>query len=158
MSVTTASGVTISLTAAQPASYDEAGYDTLFTTAPIPSKIGELIGGPELKRMYQLISYNLMDRKSTEKHKGSFDDGSFTLNLVYDYEDDGQLIAQEALDSANAYSAMISLPNGVRAFFQMKVFGFGFGAPDANQMVGATMDVQIVTTKAGVGVVISEPA
>jgi hypothetical protein len=153
MSVQTAAGTKLYISASQPATFDETGYDTLFTTVPIPPELGEITGGLDWGRVFQLVTHNPVGSRGTQKFKGSFDEGSMTLSLAYDSANAGQEVAYDAADSDDDHSFMLELPDGERFFFQAKVMSFKVGAPDVNSMVTASIEIQITTNSAGVGII-----
>lgn len=153
MGIQTAAGTKLFISASQPASFDGAGYNTLFTTVPVPPELGEITSGLDWGRVYQLVNHNPVGSRGTQKFKGGFDEGSMTLGLAYDSADSGQDVAYDAKDSDADHSFMIVLPDGEKFYFQAKVMSFKVGAPDVNSMVAATIEIQITTNSAGVGIV-----
>jgi hypothetical protein len=148
MSVHTSAGTTIGIVAGAPATYNVAGYTALaFTT------IGEITNAGEFGRVYQLITHNPLATRGTQKFKGSYNEGAINLNLALDTDDAGQVLAKVALDSDNDYSFKVAMPGGDDFYFRAKVMSFPIGVNDSNSLTTATMQLEITTSSAGVGIV-----
>lgn len=144
----TVAGVTIGLTASQPATYDVAGYAALTFTA-----LGEITDGGEHGRTYNLVTSNPIASRGTEKYKGSFNEGTKTIVVDLDSDDAGQILAKTALNSDDDYSFEVAYPNGDKDYFQAKVMSFRKATGGVDSMITATIDLEITTNSAGVGIV-----
>jgi hypothetical protein len=94
MTVRTSAGSTIALSAAQPATYNEAGYSALSFT-----DIGEVSDLGEFGRVYNIVKYNTVATRATTKRKGSYDEGTMNLKVGLDNDDAGQNLANTAAAS-----------------------------------------------------------
>ena len=148
MPVHTSAGTTIGIVAGAPATYDVAGY-----TALIFVNIGEITNAGEFGRVYQLITHNPLATRGTQKYKGSFNEGAMNLNLALSSDDAGQVLAKTALDSDEDYSFKVSMPGGDDYYFRAKVMSFPIGINDVNSLTTATIQLEITTSAAGVGIV-----
>jgi hypothetical protein len=144
----TVAGVTIGLSASQPATYDVAGYAALTFTA-----LGEITDGGEHGRTYNLVTSNPIASRGTEKYKGSFNEGTKTIVVDLDSDDAGQILAKTALNSDDDYSFEVAYPNGDKDYFQAKVMSFRKATGGVDSMITATIDLEITTNSAGVGIV-----
>jgi hypothetical protein len=148
MSKGTVAGVTIGISASQPATFNEAGYEAVVFTL-----IGEITDGGEHGRSYALVTSNPIASRGTQKFKGSFNEGTKTLVVDMDSDDAGQILLKTALNSDNDYSFEVTYPNGDIDWFQAKVMSYRKATGGVDSMRTATIDLEITTTSAGVGVV-----
>lgn len=148
--VETVAGTIISICATAPATYDAAGYqstDMVFTT------IGEITDGGEHGREYALVTHQPIATRGTQKFKGSFNEGSKTLQMALDRDDAGQVILQAALASDADYSFRVAYQGGDIDFFQAKVMSYKKATGGVDSMRNATVMLEITTNSAGVGIV-----
>lgn len=148
MTVRTSAGTTIGLSANQPATYNAAGYDALTFTA-----IGEVTDLGEFGREYSLVTHNPLGSRGTVKKKGSFNEGTMTLQLGLDTDDAGQILAKTASLSDADYSFKVTTQNGDIYYFQAQVMSFKVGVGSVDQITSATITLELTTNSAGVGIV-----
>lgn len=147
MTVRTSAGTTIGIVAAAPATFNEAGYAALDF---VP--IGEVTDLGEFGREYSLVTHNPVASRGTVKKKGSFNEGSITLQLGLDNDDAGQAIAKEAARSDEDVSLCVTLQSGDKYFFRAQVMSFKLAVGGVDTITNATIMLEITTT-AGVGVI-----
>jgi hypothetical protein len=148
MSKGTVAGTTISISASLPATYDVAGYAALSYTP-----IGEVIDGGAHGRTYAEVTSNPIDTRATQKYKGSFNEGTKTLQLDMDNQDAGQQLVKTALNSDNDYSFEVAYPNGDIDYFIAKVMSFEKATGTVDSMRSASVTLSITTSDDGVGIV-----
>lgn len=148
MSVSTVAGTTISIVAGAPATFDDAGYKALAF-----KKIGEVTDGGSHGRTYAEVTHNPIDTRGTQKFKGSFNEGNKTLQLGVDRDDEGQIVAREALKSDDDFSFKVEYPTGDIDYFQAKVMSFVTNASTVDSVIAGTIELSITTNKAGVGII-----
>lgn len=148
MTVRTSAGTTIGLSASQPATFNATGYDALTFT-----QIGELTDGGEFGREYALVTHNPLGSRGTVKKKGSFNEGTMTLQLGLDTDDAGQILAKTASLSDADYSFKVTLQNGDIFYFQAQVMSFKVSVGGVDQITSATIALELTTNSAGVGIV-----
>lgn len=148
MPVRTSAGTTIKLSAGTPASFNSAGYAALTWTT-----IGEVTDLGEFGREYNLVTHNPLGSRGTVKKKGSFNEGSITMQLGLDTDDAGQILAKTASNSDSDYSFEIATQNGDKYYFQAQVMSFKVGVGSIDQITAATIMLEITTNSAGVGIV-----
>lgn len=154
MTVQTSAGSTLRIQATPPATFDAAGYTAAFDASPsIAALIGEITDMGEFGREYALVTHNPLATRGTQKYKGSYNEGTMSLQLGLDNEDAGQLIAQEAVESDDDYYFEVTLQDGYRYFFPSKVFSFKVGVAGVDNITAATINLEVTTTKSGVGIV-----
>ncbi len=119
MTVYTTAGSTIAISAAAPATFDSVGYGALTWAV-----IGEITDMGEFGREYALVTHNPVDSRGTVKKKGSYNEGTMTLQLGLDAEDDGQVIAQQAVGDDDEVSIRIVRRNGETNYLSALVMNF----------------------------------
>ena len=148
MTVRSSAGTSIKISAGTPATFDSAGYTALtFTT------IGEVTDLGEFGREYNLITHNPLGTRGTVKLKGSFNEGSISMQLGLDTDDAGQILAKAASLSDNDHSFVIQTQNGDKYYFQAKVMSFKVGVGSVDSVTTATVTLELTTSSSGVGVV-----
>jgi len=152
MTVRTTAGSTLRITATAPSTFDESGYNTLFTASPLPALIGEITDFGEFGREYNLVTHNPVADRGTVKLKGSFNEGTMSMTLGLDTDDAGQILAKTARDSDDDYYFMVTTQNGDRYFFAAKVMMFKNALGGVDSVTQANMTLELTTTN-GVGIV-----
>jgi len=148
MAIETVAGTTIAISAGVPATFNEAGYAALTYT-----NIGEITDGGSHGRTYAEVTHNPIDTRGTRKFKGSFNEGTKTIQLAIDDDDAGQDLAKLALVSDNDYAFEVTYQGGAIDYFQAKVMSFEKGASSVDSMRSATMQLSLSTSNTGVGIV-----
>lgn len=152
MSVTTAAGTILYISASIPATFDQAGYEASAVASSL-TPIGEIVSIGSHGRVYAEVKHMPLATRGARKFKGSFDDGTLDLNLARDTDDAGQIIAKQALASDNDYSFKIAYPSGDVEYFQAKVLSLPSAADGSDSIVSRTMQVSISASNTGVGIV-----
>ncbi|RYF70392.1 MAG: hypothetical protein EOO22_14410 [Comamonadaceae bacterium] len=148
MSVETVAGTEISISAGIPATFTAVGYAALTFT-----KIGEITDGGEHGRTYNPVTHQPIDTRGTQKFKGSFNEGTKTLQLAIDDDDAGQTLAKLALNSDADYSFKVEYQGGAIDYFQAKVMSFTKGTAGVDSMRTGSIGLELTTSKTGVGIV-----
>lgn len=148
MALGTVAGTAISISAAQPATFDSTGYAALTWTV-----IGNIDDGGEHGREYAEVTFNPIDTRGTRKYKGSFNEGTKTLSIGYDSDDAGMIVLKTALLSDNDFSFKVSYPGGDTDYFQGKALSLKKATGGVDTMKMATVSLSITTNAAGVGIV-----
>lgn len=134
----TSAGTTISISAVLPATYDSAGFAALtFTT------IGEITDAGEYGKTYNLVSHNPLGDRKTYKFKGSYNNGSMTLQMGRVPDDAGQTILLAALDSDNSYSIKVVLQDGTINYFTAQIMSYTTSVGSVDQITAATVSIEI---------------
>ena len=153
MTVRTSAGTTLRISALAPATFNETGYNDLFTGSPTPPIVGEITDLGEFGREFALVTHNPVGSRGTQKFKGSFNEGTMTMSLGLDTDDAGQIVAKTASLSDLDFSFMVTTQNLDRYFFQAKVMSFKVGVGGVDQITTATVTLEITTNSAGIGIV-----
>lgn len=148
MTVRTSAGTTIGISANAPATFNVTGYDALTFTS-----IGEVTDLGEFGREYALVTHNPLGSRGTVKKKGSFNEGSISLQVGLDTDDAGQILLKSASLSDSNHSFKVTTQNGDIYYFQAQVMSFKVGVGSVDQVTSAMIMLELTTTDAGVGVV-----
>ena len=148
MPVRTSAGTTLKVSAAAPATFNSAGYTALTFTA-----VGEITDLGEFGREYALVTHNPVGNRSTQKFKGSFNEGTINLSLGLDTDDAGQVLLKTASNADTPYSFEIVTQNGDKYYFQAMVMSFKVGVGSVDSITTATVTLELTTSSGGVGIV-----
>jgi hypothetical protein len=148
MTVYSSAGASLKISASAPATFDATGYNALTMTT-----VGEVVDLGEFGREYNLITHNPIATRGTQKLKGSFNEGSISLQLGLDTDDAGQILLKAAASSDANYSFLVTTQNGDKYYFQAKVMSFKTGVGSVDSVTSATVSLELTTSAAGVGVV-----
>src|ERR1044072_8449295 len=148
MSVRTTAGTTFKVSAAHPATFTAAGYAALAWTL-----VGEVTDLCDFGREYNLVTHNPIDNRGTVKKKGSFNEGSITLQLGLDTDDAGQIILKAASLSDTDYSILVTTQNGDKYYAQAHAMRFKVGVGNVDSITTATVTLELTTSSTGVGIV-----
>jgi Lambda phage tail tube protein, TTP len=146
--VETVAGTTIGISATKPATYNIVGYD-----AVVFSTIGEITDGGTHGRVYAEVTHNPIATRGTQKFKGSFNEGTKTIQMAVSNSDAGQVLLQTALASDASFSFKVTYQGGDIDYFQARVLSFEKAAASVDSIVSATVQLSLTTTAAGVGIV-----
>lgn len=147
--VETVAGTKISISANAPATFDAAGYAAVVDWA----LIGEITDGGSHGRTYAAVNHQPIDNRGTQKFKGSFNEGQKTLQLGIDNKDPGQILLTAALNSDDDYSFKVEYQGGDIDYFQAKVMSFEKATAGVDSIRSATVQLELTTSKSGVGIV-----
>jgi hypothetical protein len=148
MASRTSAGSTIRVSAAQPGTFNAAGYAALSWTA-----VGEITDLGEFGREYNLVTHNPIGTRATVKKKGSYNEGQINLMMALDEADAGQLILEAGAVSDNDYSFEITLQSGRKYYFQAQVMKFKPNVGSVDNITQASVMLELTSNSAGVGIV-----
>lgn len=148
MGVRTSAGSVLAISASAPATFGAAGYAALAFT-----QIGEITDLGEFGREFALVTHNPVDSRGTVKKKGSFNEGSMTVQLGLDSDDAGQILAKAGSQSDDDYSFQLTDQKGDVYYFQAQIMSWKVGVGSVDTITSATMVVEITTSDDGTGVV-----
>lgn len=115
----TGAGATLGLSASQPGTYNQAGYEALSFT-----DVGKITAfGDVPSRVYQEVTVMYLASEGTDVAKGGFDLGSQQLTIVIDPDDAGQAMLDTATNSRNPYSVKLDHPALGTIYAQALVMG-----------------------------------
>lgn len=138
MGAQTSAGTSIALSAAAPETYDAVGFAALTFT-----DLGEVTNIGEFGRVYNLVTHNPLATRRTEKFKGSFDDGSLSLDLAVDSVDAGQILAKAALASDDSYSFEVTFQDGSISYFSAQTMSFTTNVQGVDAILSGSMAIEV---------------
>lgn len=136
----TSSGASLSIGAAPPATFDEAGY-----AAVVPTEIGEITNIGAFGKEWALVSHQPLSKRGVEKGKGSYNNGTLNPNLAFDPNDAGQLALMAALEEDVAYPFIVELKDGTKFYFMALVMSFKPTVGSSDEVVGGTPTLEITS-------------
>ena len=136
-SVQTLVETTISVSASLPATFDGAGYAALTFSA-----IGQVTDWTPGGQVYNVVTSNPIAQRSTDKYKGTFNNGTDSITVNRDDDDAGQLIILAALTDDADYSFEVTYQDGTIDYFTGKVVSFDTVAGGADSIVQKTIQLE----------------
>lgn len=153
MTVFTAAGTTLAISAAVPASYTKAGYEALtFTQIGEVSDLGDIPS-----RVYDIVTWRNIANRGDSKAKGGYTLGTQTITCGIDPKDAGQTLVDAATKSDQFYSVKISNPNLGDVYGRALIMGGPRNYGDTNTIATRqiTLEYAIVSqTEDGIVIVI----
>lgn len=140
-SVQTLASTTISVSNAVPTTFDSdasTGYPSLSYTA-----LGEVVDFGEFGSQYNLVTHLPIASRQIKKYKGSYNNGSVTINMARDDDDAGQVIALAGLAADTDYSFKITYQDGTDDYFAGKIMSFNSGGGNSDTIAMRTLQVEI---------------
>ena len=134
----TSAGTTIAISAALPATYNSTGFAALTYTT-----IGEITDAGEFGKEYNLVTHNPLADRKTYKRKGSYNNGSMTLQMGRVPDDAGQVLLLAAQDSDDSYSFKITLQDGTVNYFTGQVMSYRTSIGSVDQITSASVTVEV---------------
>ena len=135
-------GTTLGIVKAAPGTFNEAGYEALtFVTCAEVTNVGEF------GREYNVVRVVNLADGATRKFKGSYDNGSVSVELLFDSSDAGQTLLEAAEVETDKYSFRVGLPgsgaSGEEFYFRALVTSLKRipGGPDDAIMIRATLEI-----------------
>ena len=136
-SVQTLVETTISVSASLPATYDAAGYGALTFTA-----VGQVTDWTAGGQVYNVVTSNPIAQRSTDKYKGTFNNGADSITVNRDDDDAGQLIILAALTDDADYAFEVTYQDSTIDYFTGKVVSFDTVAGGADSIVQKTIQLE----------------
>ena len=137
MTARTSAGTQIAIGVA-PATYDPAGFGAVSY-----DQIGEVTDAGEYGKVYNLVTHNPLADRKTKKFKGSYNNGSITLQLAQDETDAGQVAATAAVDSDDSFSIRVTKQNGAIDYFTAQVMSFTDAIGGVDSIEGGSIQLEI---------------
>lgn len=134
----TSAGSSLAISATLPASLTATAYGV-----PLYTNIGEVTDAGSLGRTYNIVNHNPLATRGTVKIKGSFDDGTMTVQLAYAPGDAGQVLVETALNSDAFYAFRLTLQDGTIKYFQAQVTSAPVNVGTVDQITGLTVNLSI---------------
>lgn len=136
-SVQTLVETTISVSATLPATFDDIGYAALTFSA-----IGQVTDWTPGGQVYNVVTSNPIAQRSTDKYKGTFNNGADSITVNRDDDDAGQVIIQAALISDADQAFEVTYQDGTIDYFTGKVVSFDTVAGGADSIVQKTISLE----------------
>lgn len=134
----TSAGSSLAISATLPTALTATAYGV-----PVYTTIGEVTDGGSLGRTYNIVNHNPLATRGTIKLKGSFDDGTMTVQLAYAPGDAGQVLVETALNSDAFYAFKLTLQDGTIKYFQAQVTSAPVNVGTVDSITGLTVNLSI---------------
>jgi hypothetical protein len=134
----TSAGTTLAISAALPASVTPTAYAALSYTT-----IGEITDAGEIGRTYNEVTHSPIGTRGTVKLKGSYTDGTQTLQVAYAPGDAGQVLLETALDDDAFYSFKMTLQDGTVKYYQALVMSAPVNVGGVDSVTSSTISLSI---------------
>lgn len=134
----TSAGTTIAISAAAPATVTAAGYAALTYT-----EIGEITDGGAIGRTYNMVDHAPLGKRGKVKIKGSYDDGTMTIQAAYAPGDPGQALVETALDDDDFYSFEVTFQDGTIKYCSAQVTSAPVNVGGVDSITGTTFNLSI---------------
>jgi hypothetical protein len=128
---------TIGVSASLPATFDGAGYGALTFT-----NVGQVTDWTPGGQVYNVVTSNPIAQRSTDKYKGTFNNGADSITVNRDDDDAGQVIILAALAGDTDYSFEVAYQDGTIDYFTGKVVSFDTVAGGADSIVQRTISLE----------------
>ncbi|GAB5431291.1 MAG: hypothetical protein EpisKO_06610 [Epibacterium sp.] len=134
----TASGVTLGISTAAPATHDITGFDALTFT-----NVGEITNVGEFGKEWSLVTHNPLATRGTKKGKGSFNNGTLSPALALDPDDAGQTAMKTALESDDPVYFAVTLQDGTIYYLTGLVMSFKPNIGGVDDVVTASTAIEL---------------
>ena len=139
----TSAGSTIGIADGLPTQFNDDGTDGFPSLSY--ADIGEVTDLGEFGREYNLVTHQPLAERRTVKRKGSFNDGSITLQVARVPGDEGQAKAIVAMDEDEPRAFEIELQDGTKLYFAGVVMSYQTNVGGADQITSASIMIEITT-------------
>lgn len=136
--VATTAGSSLAISAVLPAAITPSAYAALTYT---PIKEATDLGA--IGRTYNVVNHSPVDDRGVVKIKGSFDDGTMTIQLGWAPGDPGQALVETALDDDDFYAFCLTHQNGTKKYFQAQVTSAPVNFGGVDTVTGTTVNLAI---------------
>lgn len=147
--VATTAGSKLKISAVLPTSVTKTAYAALTFT-----EIKEATDLGALGRTYNPVTHSPVGSRGVVKLKGSYDDGTMTIQLGWAPGDPGQALVETALDDDDFYAFELEHQNGTKKYFQAQVMSSPVNYGGVDTVTGVTVNLAV---KSGT-IITSNPA
>jgi hypothetical protein len=140
MAIQSAAGVTfaIATVAGTPATYDASGFG-----AKTYQICGEVTQIGDFGKNYNKIEHKPIGTRYTKKLKGSYDNGSLSLDLAFDSADAGQTLLKTAAGVDTSYCFKIVLQSGAIRYFTAQTMSAVLKIGSVDNILGMTVSLEL---------------
>jgi len=138
MTAITAAGTTLAVSLDYPATISAYAFSELDFVS-----VGEVVDPGSIGRVYAPVQHSPVGNAATRKLKGSYDDGSMSVQLAYAPGDPGQAILASALDDDDPYPFALTMPDGSIKYFLAQILSAPVAPGSVDSIVSSTADLSI---------------
>ena len=134
-------GATWKISAAQPATENEAGYAALSYT-----EVNEIASLGAIGPTFEDVTFTPLKDVITQHRKGGADYGQLTVSMAVDNSDAGQTLVASGVDGAEkntVFSHKVTLQDGAVRYFQGQIYSNPENVGTASDMVLSEVNVML---------------
>ncbi|PHS13470.1 MAG: hypothetical protein COA78_06955 [Blastopirellula sp.] len=139
--VSTSAGAIIYIGAAAPSAFDKAGYEAVTWT-----EVGEVsnIDG-DLGKVFSLSTFNLLKEAGVVKRKGSYNNGSITVQYGYHRTDTGQaaVVAAAGIQTTLPFKIALGDQETTQIYFMALTMGDPINIGGSDDFITSTVTLEI---------------
>lgn len=142
MTVQTTAGMTLALSAAAPATYDDAGFEALTYT-----EVSEVSDFGEAEASAEEVTHTPVKTGIINKLKGSINYGNLNVQFARVASDAGQQIVKNGFDGParnTIHSARLTDQNGDKIYFTVRIMSNGLNIGGPNQIFGGNTNLAVL--------------
>lgn len=144
MAVQTSAGSSIAIATGTPATFDATGFAALSFDL-----IGSVDNIGEFGREYNLVTFNPIATRSTQKFKGSYNSGQIAVTAALDVGNAGQAAIEAARDSDLDFSFEVTLQDGSIYYFLGKVMSYTTNVGSVDSITMSTINIELTADDLG---------
>jgi hypothetical protein len=141
MGIQASLGATWSISAAEPATFDEVGYDALTYT-----EVGNVQNLGAVGPTFEDVTFTPLKDGVTQHRKGGADYGQLTVTMAEDAADAGQILVDSGVDGAErdtVFSHKIERADGSIIYFTGQIYSSPVSIGDASTMITKEVSVMV---------------
>ena len=135
--VITAAGTVFAVSAVLPATHDIAGFFALTF-----ADVAEVVDGGSAGKTFNTVPHSPLGEREVNNLKGSFTQGTRTLQLGRDIADPGQVLILAGLEVDTAYSFEITYQNGDIDYFTARILSYTDDIGTIDTIVGSSVTLE----------------
>lgn len=107
--------------------------------------INEITDLSSFGKVYNQVTHNPLATRQTIKRKGSYDNGTISLQMAYAPSDAGQTMLTAAVNSDDSYSYRVTLQDGTIFYFGAQAMSRTVEIGGVDSITASTCDLEIDT-------------
>lgn len=107
------------------------------------TEIAEVTDIGEFSKKYNLVTHNPLSTRQTIKRRGSYDNGTATIQMAYAPADPGQIKLAAAINTDVSQSYRITLQDGTDFYFTAQAMGNPISIGGVDSITSASCDIEI---------------
>ena len=105
--------------------------------------ISEITDLSQFGKVYNQVTHNPLSTRQTIKRKGSYDNGTISLQMAYAPSDAGQTMLTTAVNSDDSYSYRVMLQDGTTFYFSAQAMSRPIEVGGVDSITSSTCDLEV---------------